>query len=618
MANFEKIVKVTDAVLDCIPIVSSITNAAHVMYRVAHKVDALNPVAPGLKTSIKIHSLSKDNFNCFLSFIPVLGNLYKLWELVLRTIHCFDYMPCGNLSPTHDDDLITAVVRNNQEIVHLCLGNRALNDPDRAHRVLESAAYHSSNEVFRKVFNHRADWSAESLITALESCSWAVNDITAQNAADILDFWTTHGKVLDAEKIDAAIRSLKHFLKGSRLDLAERVIGILPNQTSFDRVKNILLNYSCTQYNYRGEVQKAGVLTEEHRNMLIAKITKPSLQQLIEYYDGVGQQLSKGKPAHNYGATHFDTLNQLLDQAQLQPDKIDEFIVQTISYVEFGFTESLVAKYEGQLTPQSKMKILKKLLASDSAELASPKKRAQLFALWSDKWRNDISAQAHELNNDIGEFITRTIHYVEFDFIEFLIAKYEELLTPQLKMKILKRLLSFGLDELAIVKQRVQLFASWSEKWRNDISAQAQELNNEIGEFIVRLILIRFEGFAFIESLVARYEGQLTPQSKIKILKQLLPSNFDEITSLEKRVQLFASWTERWKDGVSKQAYELYTKISHSGDNHADAAEPLSQMSSGYAEKYPSKEKLQEVNDRFKQILLEAFPDCDQAPQEAV
>lgn len=406
MANFEKIVKVTDAVLDCIPIVSSITNAAHAIYKLAHKVDALSPVAPGLKTSIKIHSLSKDNFDCFVGFVPILGNIFKLIEFVLRAIHRFDYTPGGILGLTRDDDLITAVCRNNREIVHLCLGNNALNTPDRADDILRQAAHSSNNDVFRQVFNHRDDWNAKSLINALEGC-WFVTDTNAPNATDILDFWTAHGRVLDADDMYSATSTIKDFLKRGRTALAGRVIGILPEEVPFYRMKDILLKYSCAQYNYRGEVEETGVLTAEQRNALIAKSTRPSLEQLKEYYGSVGYQLSRNRTPDNYRETHFDILNQLLDLAQLQPDQIGEFIARTVNYDEFAFIEPLVARYEGQLSSQSKVKILERLLPSDSDRLAHHEKRAQLFAAWVGQWGHDIAAQAHQLYTDVsrsGEF----------------------------------------------------------------------------------------------------------------------------------------------------------------------------------------------------------------------
>lgn len=456
MANFEKIVKVTDAVFDCIPIVSSITNAAHAIYKLAHKVDALSPVAPGLKTSIKIHSLSKGNFDCFVGFVPILGNICKLVELVLRAILRFDYTPGGILGPTLDDDLLTAVVRNNKEIVHLCLGNNALDDPDRADRILGQSAHSSNNETFRQVLNHRDDWSTQNLMHGLSSC-WFASDNNVANANDILDFWTTHGRAVEANDTYTVTCTFEDFLKKGKVDLAGHVLGIFPDAIPFRNMQEILLKYSCPQHNYRGEVEETGVLTAEQRNALIAKSTRPSLEQLEEYYGSVGYQLSSNRTADNYRETHFDTLNKLLDLAQLQPDEIGEFIARTFSYDEFAFIEPLVAKYEGQLSPQSKVKILERLLPSDSGRLASHEKRVQLFALWVNKWKNDISAQA---------------------------------------------------------------------------------------------------------------------------------------------------------------ARKLYTDISGSGEMHIEVAQARFQMFAGAERDYPSVENLQAVNARFRQILLEAFPDCDQVPQE--
>ena len=176
MVGFEKIVKSADAVLNCIPIVSTVSNAAQAMYKSANRVDTLNPVAPGLKTSIKIHVLSKNNSDYFFAAIPILGNLRALGELIGFILNGFT------------DDLMRAVCLNNAEVVHLCLGNNPLNDPDRADRILRQAAFCSSNEVFRKVLNHRDDWSAKNFVNALKGPRFGNSDARALNANDILDF----------------------------------------------------------------------------------------------------------------------------------------------------------------------------------------------------------------------------------------------------------------------------------------------------------------------------------------------------------------------------------------------------------------------------------------------
>lgn len=296
---------------------------------------------------------------------------------------------------------MTAVILNNAEVVHLCLGNNALNDPDRADCIFGQSAHSSNNEIFRQVLNHRDDWSDKNLMHGLSSC-WGASDDRVANANDILDYWIAHEKVLDADDIYSATHAFEGFLKSNKVDLAGRILGILPDAIPFRDIQDTLLQYSCPQYNYRGDLEKAGVLTEEHRNALIAKSTRPSLKQVKEYYGSIGSQLKNNETSENYRETHFDTLNRLLDLAQLPPDEIGEFIASTFNYDEFAFIEPLVEKYEGQLTPRSKVKILERLFPFDSNRLALHEKRAQLFASWMGKWKNDVSAQAHQLYADIS------------------------------------------------------------------------------------------------------------------------------------------------------------------------------------------------------------------------
>ncbi len=248
MVGFEKIVKSADAVLNCIPIVSTVSNAAQAMYKSANRVDTLNPVAPGLKTSIKIHVLSKNNSDYFFAAIPILGNLRALGELIGFILNGFT------------DDLMRAVCLNNAEVVHLCLGNNPLNDPDRADRILRQAAFCSSNEVFRKVLNHRDDWSAKNLVNALKGPRFGNSDARALNANDILDFWTAHGRVLGADDLSSAAATIEYRLQIGKVALAERVIGILPREVPFYDINTILLEYSCPQYNGQGEPKETGVL----------------------------------------------------------------------------------------------------------------------------------------------------------------------------------------------------------------------------------------------------------------------------------------------------------------------------------------------------------------------
>jgi hypothetical protein len=391
MANVEKIIKNVDTVLNCIPVLNTINSLAQGIYKLAHKVDTLNPVAPGFKTSLKIHVLSKENSDYWITALPIIGNLIALVDLVLSIIHGFK-----------EDLLMNAVLRSNAEVVHLCLGNNPLHDPDRADDVLRQSAHSSNNETFKQALKARAEWSSDSLLHALNGC-WTAADRNAANANDILDYWVAHRRVVDAANPSPSVHAFEMFLKNGKVALAERVLEILPEGIHFRALKDILLNYSCVRYDYAGErIMGTGVLTEEQRHVLIAKSTRPSLELLKEYYGSVGFLLTSDRNVDDNRKNHFDTLNKLLDRAQFSPDQLREFIARTLNYDEFTFIEPLVAKYEEKLTPQAKVEILGRVLPSDTSKTEFHEKRARVFKAWIERWKGDISGEAHNLYEDVS------------------------------------------------------------------------------------------------------------------------------------------------------------------------------------------------------------------------
>ncbi len=414
MEKIEKIIKGVDAVLNCIPIVSTVNNGLQALYKLAHKVDAHNPVAPGLKTSIQIHVLSKENLDCFIEAIPIIGNLFALIKLVLSIFNGFD------------DDLTRAVVLNKTEIVDLCVGNNVLDDPERANEVLSQSAYSSNNETFKKILNSKDDWSSKSLIRALRGHSPATISADQEaNANDILDFWTR----IDTKEQPSLARSLENFIDNGKVDLVGRIPELLPKNTPFADIKDVLLKYSCSQYDYAGNITKSGVLTRELKNALIAKSAPPSLYDLKSYYNSFTyQQLGGKKTAADYRETHFDTLHQLLDLVK-SPQTLGEFILSCAKSAELDFTESLLTRYEEKLTTESKVKILTALLPSETSKEALFAKRTQLFTLWTDKWKDEVSAQAHELFTNISKAHSQLLMFLgeeNSDSRKWLQNSYEE------------------------------------------------------------------------------------------------------------------------------------------------------------------------------------------------
>lgn len=324
MANFEKIIKGTDAVLNCIPIVSTINNAAQALYKLAYKVDTLNPVVPGLKTSIQIHILSKDNFEFLVKAIPIVGNVIAFKDLVLSILRGFD------------DDFAKAVSSNNEEVVRLCLRNNALNSFDESSdAVLYNAASCSNPAVFAYILNHRQDWVAGSLMNALNNCGGNRHEY-AEKANQILDYWKSVASFynLEVDRIFSGWRSLHwqeidalhKFLRSGEAAIVGRIIQILPVNIPFRSIQEILLPYSCTQYDDQGRAKETMVLTVEQRHALIDKSGKPSLQELQDYYRSVALQLFKlGTTDQDWGI-HLDTLHRLLDLAQLSASDVNAWI----------------------------------------------------------------------------------------------------------------------------------------------------------------------------------------------------------------------------------------------------------------------------------------------------
>lgn len=93
--------------------------------------------------------------------------------------------------------------------------------------------------------------------------------------------------------------------------------------------------------------------------MLIAKSGKPSGKEIETYvmaaFNGSNK---KNSTFEDDRKIYVETLLQLLERAQLQPDEIVSFISVCVCYTEFAFIESLIPKYEHLLSPECKRQIL--------------------------------------------------------------------------------------------------------------------------------------------------------------------------------------------------------------------------------------------------------------------
>lgn len=401
MTIYERTILRTDAVLNCIPIVNTVNNIAQALYKLALRVDTQNPVTPGLKTSIQIYILSKENLELFATAIPIFGNFFAFAKLALSI--------CIGLDFVRGDPLMSAVLDNNQEIAHLCVGNGELENPARADLIFRQSASRSNNETFREILNGRQDWDSSTLLMGLLS-----PPLTPQNAHDILDFWRAQNKKISPNNLYHAMRVIQEFLKAGNTDLVDRVIDILPEGIPFDylysssflRDSSLLLNYLCPRYNYQGESLRTP-LTAEQRDRLLAKSRKPSMNELFNYCDEISQRRQDQKIPEVDRFTYFNTMEQVLNMAELSSDDASQLIIHTLKRSYFGFARDFIQKYENRLTPNGKAAILKELFPSETYLSAQYSERIELFDSLVGEWKKDVADSAHQLYVDFSNFTKR-------------------------------------------------------------------------------------------------------------------------------------------------------------------------------------------------------------------
>ncbi len=226
-----------DAVLDCIPVVSTLTNGAQLLYKAARKVDATaNPIAPGRswKTDLKIHVISKPSGECGFCMIPFVGNIDGLANLIMRIMEGLK------------DHLISVVCRSNTEVVKLAIANGHLDnttDHERARRILGQTVYSSNFETFNLIFNSR-DWTQSEVIEALPLYPLQVQDKMV-NA--MLDYY--HKNNLGADEpteypSHCIIRAFGAYVKANKGELADRILGLLSTGSTyaFEKFSGLLQN----------------------------------------------------------------------------------------------------------------------------------------------------------------------------------------------------------------------------------------------------------------------------------------------------------------------------------------------------------------------------------------
>lgn len=226
MDNFNLINKV-DAVCDCIPLVSTLTNTALLLLKLAMKVNLVaNPVSPGLKDDIKMYAIYKSKAEYFWGMIPLFGNIVSLLDLLFGR---FD---------TQNDLIIRAIIRKDVEKVKVHLA-RYPNEPEsKMERYLSKAVYSSSPEIVSLLLKSR-EWSQASL--ALSLTRFPDTDHAEENNNLILDYLDRFDQIpLESEyKFQD---SFIEFAKKGCLKTAQRFLKYLSERALKTVLKHIFLN----------------------------------------------------------------------------------------------------------------------------------------------------------------------------------------------------------------------------------------------------------------------------------------------------------------------------------------------------------------------------------------
>lgn len=284
MPSIEKVIKVVDAVCDCLPVVSTITNGAQLIYKLARKVDAAaNPVNTTWKDDLKIHFINKDKHDCLIAMIPVIGNITSFIFFILDGFR---------------DHLKQAVCRSNTEVVKLYLARHPLSDDKRGKNILEQAAFSSLPEVFNLILS-AVEWSCQSLIEALPGVL-GPDDKQERNAISILEKYGRKEQIpaLIEDQIKGVVRILNEYINANRLETAGRILSILP-ECDFNNFKEILLNYSFTSHDsLRSE---EGVLSNELIDPIINRciITQVQLEEYCRDIRNKKRSLEKNIDSEN-------------------------------------------------------------------------------------------------------------------------------------------------------------------------------------------------------------------------------------------------------------------------------------------------------------------------------
>jgi len=356
--NTLKFIKVVDNICDCIPLVSTLTNGAQLLYMLVHKVDAVaNPVKTSRVDDIKIHVLTKFKSDNLRGMVPIFGNMYRLAEWIIRA-------KSRIFKEVLPDQFLRAIVNNNEEAVSLYLANHPLKNEEKAIKALRQSVSCSNPKVFKLILDSR-EWDIHAVMVALNSCWWAPNYSREANANLILDYFEDHFNNSDIEgrisrrRIGVFIDLFEDFVKADRAETASRILGILPTasrilgilpECNFELFEDVLVERSHS---------KEGVLTDEQVQTIINLCSTVTLKQLIHFCNRV-QRRGKNHEVHE------KIIQELLDK--IEEGENHSEIVDAMFHVtkngNINTRELFLEKYGDQLTVEDKLSLIKRAAPS--------------------------------------------------------------------------------------------------------------------------------------------------------------------------------------------------------------------------------------------------------------
>ncbi len=409
--HIEKNIRNADQICDCIPIVSTLTNGAQLLWKLAHKVDkAANPVKPGWKSELKFHVVSKSKIDCVRGMVPFVGNL-------LNMIGCFLDRYCPDkpslltvLNPDlqalrqlrfilfghreeSDQKMMTAVVNDDREAIQLYLANHPLEDDPSGWKFLEQAAYGSESKTLQLLLQHR-EWGARAITNSLWRCSphyknseEKVNILVDYYLAKKLPlckgFWVRHD----------AVNAFSHFVKAGKSEAASRILEIVPPD-GFDLWKRIL--EECTL-----STKDSKVLTSEQIAKILDRCNGCLNSDLKDYCSKVVREAD----AENYREVQLPIIEKLM--TLVPEDGADKkFMLDAISSI------------------WSNEDLLKRFLDKWDNVLATPEDKFEAIEVIVRRFGNDITFNQRDAKEEV-------------EVLQFIITRYHNELSEEHYLKLL-------------------------------------------------------------------------------------------------------------------------------------------------------------------------------------